>query len=82
MARAKVYCEITCNSCGALLKGSGYYKNASIISKLKSNANESGWIWDEKLGMNLCPNCQKELKEKNNVEESSSVIDAWNATKM
>lgn len=64
MAKAKVYCEITCNSCGALLKGSGYYKNASIISKLKSNANESGWIWDEEFGGNLCPKCQEEIKEE------------------
>ena len=47
MANAKVYCEITCNSCGALLKGSGYYKNTSIISKLKANAKEAGWVWDE-----------------------------------
>ena len=64
MAKAKVYCEITCNSCGALLKGSGYYKNASIISKLKSNANESGWVWDEEFGGNLCPSCQEEVKEE------------------
>ena len=64
MSRAKVYCEITCSSCGALLKGSGYYKNASIISKLKSNANESGWVWDEEFGGNLCPECQKEVKEE------------------
>lgn len=40
MARAKVYCEITCNSCGALLNGSGYYKNPSIISRLKENAKK------------------------------------------
>ena len=64
MARAKVYCEITCNSCGTLLIGSGYYKNASIISKLKSNANESGWVWDEEFGGNLCPSCQEEVKEE------------------
>ena len=63
MKNAKVYCEITCNSCGSLLKGSGYYKNSSIISKLKGNAKESGWIWDEKFGGNLCPNCQEELKK-------------------
>ena len=41
MARAKIYCEITCNNCGALLKSSGYYNNSSIISKLKQNAKEA-----------------------------------------
>ena len=64
MARAKVYCEITCNSCGTLLKGSGYYKNVSIISKLKENAKEYNWVWDEEFGGNLCPSCQEEIKEQ------------------
>lgn len=64
MARAKVYCEITCNSCGNLLKGSGYYKNSSIISKLKETAKKENWIWDEEFGGNLCPNCQEEIKEQ------------------
>ena len=64
MARAKVYCEITCNSCGALFKGSGYYKNVSIISKLKENAKEYNWVWDEDFCGNLCPECQKEIKRK------------------
>lgn len=64
MAKAKVYCEITCNSCGLLLIGSGYYKNASIISKLRSNANENGWVWDEEFGGNLCPSCQEEVKKE------------------
>jgi len=65
---AKIYCEITCNSCGALLKGNGYYKNASIISKLKRIANEEGWIWDKNFGGNLCPGCQAELKNNNDEE--------------
>ena len=64
MASAKIYCEITCNSCGVLLQGSGYYKNSSIISKLKENAKENKWIWDEEFGGNLCPECQKEVKEE------------------
>ena len=64
MARAKVYCEITCNNCGALLKGSGYYKNPSIISRLKETAKECNWIWDEEFDGNLCPECQKEIKEE------------------
>lgn len=64
MAKAKIYCEITCNSCGVVLKGSGYYKNTSIISKLKSIANENGWIWDEGFGGNLCPSCQEEIESE------------------
>ena len=64
MARAKVYCEITCNNCGISLRGSGYYKNSSIISKLKENAKQANWIWDEEFGGNLCPGCQKEIEEQ------------------
>jgi hypothetical protein len=29
-------------------------------TKLKEATKD--WIWDEELCMNLCPNCQKELK--------------------
>ncbi len=64
MARAKIYCEIICNNCGALLKGSGYYNNSSIISRLKENAKESNWIWSEEFCGNLCPDCQEEMKNK------------------
>lgn len=64
MANAKVYCEITCNSCGSVLIGSGYYKNASIISKLKKTAKSANWIWDKEFGGNLCPSCQKEISEE------------------
>ena len=79
MARAKVYCEVTCNNCGSLACGSTYYKNASTISKLKDATKD--WIWDEELGMNLCPDCQEELKGKQEVDEDgSSIFDAWNAT--
>lgn len=60
---AKIYCEITCNHCGSVLLGSGYYKNTSIIAKLKENAKQSGWIWDNNFGGNLCPACRNELKE-------------------
>lgn len=80
MARAKVYCEITCNSCGVLLNSSGYYENSSIISKLKKEAKEENWVWDEEFGGNLCPSCQEELKKKEE-EPSSSVFDMWEATK-
>ena len=64
MAREKVYCEITCNNCGLLLKDSGYYKNVSIISKLKENAKKDNWVWDEEFGGNLCPRYQEEIKEQ------------------
>ena len=64
MARAKVYCEITCNNCGVVLKGSGYYKNSSIIAKLKENAKEANWVWDEEFCGNLCPECQEEIKKE------------------
>ena len=64
MARAKVYCEITCNNCGALLKGSGYYKNSSIIAKLKENAKEANCVCDEEFCGNLCPECQEEIKKE------------------
>lgn len=79
MARAKIYCEVTCLNCGGLAYGSGYYKNASTISKLKELTKD--WVYDEKLGMNLCPECQKELKKKAEEIESSSVGDLWEATK-
>ena len=47
-----------------LLKDSGYYKNDSIISKLKENAKEDNWVWDEEFCGNLCPECQEEIKEQ------------------
>ena len=64
MARAKIYCEITCNNCGGVLKGSGYYKNSSIIAKLKESAKEANWVWDEEFCGNLCPSCQEEIKKE------------------
>lgn len=62
MARAKVYCEVTCNRCGVLALGSGYYKNSSRISYLKAKTKD--WVWDNKFGGNLCPSCQMEYKEE------------------
>ena len=64
MAIAKIYCEITCNNCGVVLKGSGYYENVSIISKLKENAKKANWVWDEEFCGNLCPECQEEIKKE------------------
>lgn len=79
--RAKVYCEVTCGNCGGVAFRSGYYKNASTISKLKEYTKD--WEWDEKSGMNVCPACQEELKRKPEEVEDFiiSTIDAWDATK-
>ena len=60
MARAKVYCEVTCYHCGGLAYESGYYRNPLTISKLKEGVKD--WIWDDEMGGNLCPCCQKCLK--------------------
>ena len=47
-----------------MLKGSGYYKNSSIIAKLKESAKEANWVWDEEFCGNLCPSCQEEIKKE------------------
>lgn len=60
MARAKVYCEVTCCLCGALASESGYYDNSSRISKIKKDVRN--WAWDEEIGGNLCPECYKKEK--------------------
>lgn len=60
--RAKIYCEITCNSCGNLAPGSGYYTNANRIKILKTK--NKNWIWDDEFSGNLCPDCQEERKKK------------------
>ena len=81
MAKAKIYCEVTCNNCGALACASTYYKNASTISKLKEATKD--WVWDEKLSMNLCPECQEELKKASEEESTGSdVFDRWEITKV
>lgn len=61
MAQAKIFCEVTCNRCGALSAASAYYKNTSTISKLKQYTND--WIYDEDFGGNLCPSCQSDLRK-------------------
>ena len=61
MARAEIFCEVTCGNCGSLSMGSTSYKNASTISRLKRLTKD--WIWSNELAINLCPACQKELKE-------------------
>ena len=57
--RAKIYCEVTCCHCGGLANKSTYYRSVQTISELKEATKD--WIWDDKLGGNLCPGCQKEL---------------------
>lgn len=64
MKQAKVYCEITCISCGSLMVGSGYYHNKTIISRLKDRAKCNGWKWSDSLCGNVCPVCQKENEVK------------------
>lgn len=81
MARAKIYCEVTCNNCGVLSCSSTYYKNASTISKLKEETKD--WVWDEEFGGNLCPDCQEELKKASEEESTGSdVFDRWEITKV
>ena len=67
MARSKVYCEITCNNCGVVLKGSGYYKNISIISKLKENAKRLIGYGMKNFAEIYVQNAKKKLREKEKV---------------
>ena len=67
MARAKIYCEITCNNCGVVLKGSGYYKNVSIISKLKENAKRLIGYGMKNFAEIYVQNAKKKLREKEKV---------------
>lgn len=60
MARARIYCEVTCCRCSCLAYTSRYYKNTETISKIKESVKD--WIWDENLCGNLCPECQEDLK--------------------
>ena len=62
MSRAKIYCEVVCGNCGRISYKSGYYRNTQTISYLKDSVRD--WIWDDEMGMNLCPDCQEELKTK------------------
>lgn len=60
--KAKIYCEVTCCNCGGFASKSRYYKNSETIARLKESTKD--WVWDENLCGNLCPDCQKELKNK------------------
>ena len=60
--KAKIYCEVTCCRCSGLASKSRYYKNSETIARLKELTKD--WVWDENLCGNLCPDCQKELKNK------------------
>ena len=61
--KAKIFCEVTCLNCGTVALGSRFYKNKDTISKLKELTKE--WIYSEKFGGNLCPNCQEDLNIRN-----------------
>ena len=60
MKKARIFCEVTCNRCGALAYNSTYYKNYNTIKTLKENTKD--WVLDDKYGINLCPKCQSEIK--------------------
>lgn len=65
MSKAKIYCEVICGKCGALACNSKYYKNAFTISSLKENTKD--WIWDDKLAMNVCPDCKNKRNKKSSL---------------
>lgn len=59
--KAKIWCEVTCGNCGSMVAVSRYYSNTDSIKKIKEETAD--WIWDDKNGMNLCPDCQKKLNK-------------------
>lgn len=62
MEKAKIYCEVTCGSCGTLAYVSRYYKNTDTIRKIKKETED--WVWDAKEKINLCPECRIQRKSK------------------
>lgn len=62
MKKAKIYCEVSCGNCGAVIAASNYYKNADTIRILKKIASD--WVWDEEDCINLCPVCRTERERK------------------
>ena len=78
MAKAKIFCEVTCILCGTC--ASDLYKNATTIAALKETTKD--WVWNNSVNGNVCPGCQEELKSKSKEPEiDTSVFDAWEATK-
>lgn len=58
MAKAAIWCEVSCLYCGANV--GWYYRNSKSISNLK--AATKNWVWDKEKG-NLCPECAEKLKK-------------------
>ena len=59
MAKALIWCEVICNSCGGMAAASGYY-SPETIKRLKAETKD----WKRgKLG-NYCPECLAELKKR------------------
>lgn len=58
--RAIIWMEIQCSNCSSVIGWD--YHNAKSVSELKKATKD--WSFDEKHG-NLCPKCQKELRDRN-----------------
>lgn len=56
--KANIWLSVSCSHCGGVI--GWYYHNAKSVSKLKEATKK--WIFDKEHG-NLCPECQKKLKE-------------------
>lgn len=59
MTKARIWCEVICNSCGGMAAASGYY-SPETIKRLKAETKD--WKRDYFYG-NLCPECQAKLAE-------------------
>lgn len=56
--KANIWLSVSCSYCGGVI--GWYYHNAKSVSQLKESTKN--WIFDKEYG-NLCPECQKKLKE-------------------
>lgn len=65
MARKNlIWCEVTCGRCGAAANNCGYY-SPDLIKRLKQETKN----WKEDMDFrNLCPSCQREIKERPNAK--------------
>ena len=61
MSKIKPWVDVTCNFCGCIANGSGWYYKG-IIGKLKESTKD----WIEVNGEYCCPECAKERKEEEN----------------
>lgn len=53
----KIWCDVTCAKCGAMLGKSGYY-SPKRIKAIKTEAKEKGWKQFD--GSSYCAECLKE----------------------